>query len=137
MVRKLSNQSRQHQGKGEVHVFAAAYREDELPAILRLADHVVFNTLGQWQRFQPIIAQARDERAQQQMAPLQFGLRVNPEHSEGVIPLYDPCAPGSRLGTTLGQLQQQLDSGVDISISGFHFHTLFEQNFTVGTPGGG
>jgi carboxynorspermidine decarboxylase len=56
---------------------------------------------------------------------LRFGLRINPEHSEGSVPIYDPCAPGSRLGITLSQLDEQALEG----ISGLHFHTLCEQDF--------
>src|SRR5690606_19532504 len=63
---------------------------------------------------------ARERRPQ-----LEFGLRINPRHSEGAVPLYDPCAPGSRLGTPIDQL---VDKDLD-GISGLHFHTLCEQNF--------
>jgi carboxynorspermidine decarboxylase len=110
---------REEYGK-EGHVYSAAYTEADLREILKIADHVVFNTLGQWQRFQPLIKAARAERPS-----LDFGLRINPRHSEGHTPLYDPCAPGSRLGTPVNQLKGQDLSG----ISGLHFHTLCEQNF--------
>ena len=105
---------------GEVHVFSAAYSEQSLREILNLADHVVFNSCGQWQRFAPLIKAAREQRA-----GLEFGLRINPEHSEGTVPLYDPCAPGSRLGIPLSQLDESTLEG----ISGLHFHTLCEQDF--------
>ncbi len=109
---------------GEVHVFAAAYSENDLHHILTLADHVVFNSLSQWQRFQPLIQQALTERPH-----LKFGLRVNPQHSEGSKAIYNPCAPGSRLGVTEEQLKKQLDAGASLDgISGLHFHTLCEQN---------
>jgi carboxynorspermidine decarboxylase len=105
---------------GEVHVFSAAYSAASLKEILPLADHVVFNSCSQWQRFQPLIAAARANRPH-----LQFGLRINPEHSEGAVPIYDPCAPGSRLGIPLSQLDETSLDG----ISGLHFHTLCEQDF--------
>ncbi|MCP5204670.1 MAG: carboxynorspermidine decarboxylase [Pseudomonadales bacterium] len=105
---------------GEVHVFSAAYSEQSLREILNLADHVVFNSCGQWQRFAPLIKAAREQRA-----GLEFGLRINPEHSEGTVPIYDPCAPGSRLGIPLSQLDESALEG----ISGLHFHTLCEQDF--------
>ncbi|HTR00012.1 MAG TPA: carboxynorspermidine decarboxylase [Candidatus Acidoferrum sp.] len=104
----------------EVHVYSAAYTEADLREILQIADHVVFNTLGQWRRFQPLIQAARAKRPQ-----LDFGLRINPRHSEGKVALYDPCAPGSRLGTPVDQLRGQDLTG----LSGLHFHTLCEQNF--------
>ncbi len=105
---------------GEVHVFSAAYSEASLKKILVLADHVIFNSCSQWIRFQPLIKAARAHRPQ-----LQFGLRINPEHSEGATSIYDPCAPGSRLGIPLSQLDEAALEG----ITGLHFHTLCEQDF--------
>jgi carboxyaminopropylagmatine decarboxylase len=104
---------------GEVHVFSAAYTERDLREILKLADHVVFNSFGQWQRFQPLIQEARIARTH-----LRFGLRINPQHSEGDVPIYDPCAPCSRLGIPLSQFEGQSLEG----ITGLHFHTLCEQD---------
>ncbi|WP_438950937.1 carboxynorspermidine decarboxylase [Porticoccus sp.] len=104
---------------GEVHVFSAAYTEQDLREILKLADHIVFNSFGQWQRFQPLLQEARKARP-----GLRFGLRINPQHSEGDVPIYDPCAPCSRLGIPLSQFEgQSLES-----ITGLHFHTLCEQD---------
>ncbi len=105
---------------GEVHVFSAAFAADDLQEILTFADHVVFNSCGQWQRFQPLIKDALKARPS-----LEFGLRINPEHSEGEVAIYDPCAPGSRLGIPRSQLDEALLEG----ISGLHFHTLCEQDF--------
>ncbi len=105
---------------GEVHVFAAAYGESDLRAILEIADHVVFNSFGQWQRFRELALAAQVRRPQ-----LRFGLRINPEHSEGTVPIYDPCAPGSRLGIPLAGFAGQDLEG----LSGLHFHTLCEQDF--------
>jgi len=104
---------------GEVHVFSAAFSEADLTELLTFADHIVFNSQLQWQRFQPQIQKALESR------PIDFGLRINPEHSEGTTPIYDPCAPGSRLGIPLSQLDEAMLDG----ISGLHFHTLCEQNF--------
>lgn len=105
---------------GEVHVFGAGYHEQDLREILQIADHVVFNSCGQWLRFRPLCLEARRERPN-----LRFGLRINPEHSEGDVPIYDPCAPGSRLGIPRSQLDEATLEG----ISGLHFHTLCEQDF--------
>lgn len=100
---------------GETHVFAPAYREDEFIELLSYADHLVFNSPDQVARFGP--------RAK--AAGKSIGLRVNPECStqEGHA-IYDPCAPGSRLGTTLTQFDPSQLSLLD----GLHFHTLCEQN---------
>ncbi len=105
---------------GEVHVYSAAFGEPDLRELLTFAHHLVFNSFGQWQRFQPLLRQARAGRPD-----LKFGLRINPEHSEGTVPLYDPCAPGSRLGIPLSEFEGQDLTG----ISGLHFHTLCEQDF--------
>ncbi|MCB1675276.1 MAG: carboxynorspermidine decarboxylase [Halioglobus sp.] len=110
---------REHYG-GEVHVFSAAYSEADLLEILEIADHVVFNSCSQWRRFQDRAQSVRARRT-----GLEFGLRINPEHSEGAVPIYDPCAPGSRLGIPLSQLDETALEG----ISGLHFHTLCEQDF--------
>ena len=105
---------------GEVHVFSAAYTERDLREILEIADHVVFNSCAQWNRFRPLALAAQARRP-----GLKFGLRINPEHSEGTVPIYDPCAPGSRLGIPVSQLDE---SSLE-HISGLHFHTLCEQDF--------
>ena len=100
---------------GETHVFSPAYREDEWDELLRYADDIVFNSPAQVRRY---AARAR-------AAGKSVGLRVNPEHStqEGHA-IYDPCAPGSRLGTTLANF----DESVLPLLDGLHFHTLCEQN---------
>tara|TARA_R110002153_G_scaffold107109_4_gene246848 strand:- start:4672 stop:5838 length:1167 start_codon:yes stop_codon:yes gene_type:complete len=105
---------------GEVHVFAAAYSEADIIELVEFAHHIVFNSCGQWTRFRD-----RCLAAQQKRPELHFGLRINPEHSEGAVPIYDPCAPGSRLGIPLSQLDESVLDG----ISGLHFHTLCEQKF--------
>ena len=110
---------REHYG-GEVHVFGAAYSDADLAEILKIADHVVFNSSAQWRRVQPLVREALARRP-----GLRFGLRINPEHSEGDVPIYDPCAPGSRLGIPLSELDEQSLDG----ISGLHFHTLCEHDF--------
>jgi len=104
---------------GEVHVFSAAYTEADLREILDIADHVVFNSFSQWQRFQPLLKAAKELRPQ-----LQYGLRINPQHSEGDVAIYDPCAPCSRLGIPLSEFEGQSLAG----ITGLHFHTLCEQD---------
>lgn len=105
---------------GEVHTFSAAYTESDLKEILNISDHVIFNSFSQWQRFQPLIQKAKKVNPH-----LEFGLRVNPMHSEGARPIYDPCTPGSRLGIPKEDFQGQSLDG----ISGLHFHTLCEQAY--------
>ena len=105
---------------GEVHVFAAAFSQADIDELLTFAKHIVFNACSQWLRFREQCL-----AAQKQRPDLEFGLRINPEHSEGAVPIYDPCSPGSRLGITLSQLDETALEG----ISGLHFHTLCEQGF--------
>lgn len=100
---------------GETHVFSPAYREEELDALLEYADDFIFNSPAQVRKY------AQKVKA----AGKQAGLRINPQCStqEGHA-IYDPCAPGSRLGTTLEQFDEELLPMLD----GFHFHTLCEQD---------
>ena len=104
----------------EVHSFAAAYSESDIEQLAETSDHLVFNSFAQWQRFRPL-AEARAMAAGRALA---FGLRINPEHSEGAVPIYDPCAPGSRLGIRRKEFRADLLDG----ISGLHWHNLCEQD---------
>ena len=103
----------------EVHVFCGAYRDDEFDELLRYADHVVFNSPAQLSRLGP--------RAK--AAGKSLGLRINPECStqEGHA-IYDPCAPGSRLGTTREQWDAKMTPELVGLLDGLHFHTLCEQD---------
>ena len=110
---------RDHYG-GECHVFSAAYSADDVAQLAGFVDHMVLNSFSQWQRFKPQLLLAQQQRPQ-----LQFGLRINPRHSEGAAAIYDPCAPCSRLGIPAEQFAGQSLEG----ISGLHFHTLCEHGF--------
>ena len=109
-----SRLGKEHFG-GETHVFSPAYKPEEFQELLNYADHFVFNSPRQLQKFGPAAKAAGKA----------VGLRVNPECStqEGHA-IYDPCAPGSRLGTTLANFDESLLPLLD----GLHFHTLCEQN---------
>jgi len=104
---------------GEIATYCAAYKPDELDEILRLSDHVIFNSPQQIVRCSAIIeaARARGDR-------FDIGLRINPLHPEGEVPRYDPCAPHSRLGFPIDQLTAEHMELVD----GIHMHTLCEQD---------
>jgi carboxynorspermidine decarboxylase len=103
----------------ECHVFCGAYRQEELPELLNYADHIVFNSIHQLKKYGKMVKQAGGS----------IGLRINPECStqEGHA-IYDPCAPGSRLGTTRAQWDAQMDESLLELLDGLHFHTLCEQN---------
>ncbi len=105
----------------EVHVFCAAYREDEMEELIRYADHIVFNSPTQLLKFGP----------QAKAAGKSLGLRINPEHStQDGHAIYDPCAPGSRLGTTRAQWEAAVAAHPELPqlLDGLHFHTLCEQD---------
>ena len=105
----------------ENHVFCAAYRADEFAELLQYADHIVFNSPRQLARF----------GAAAKAAGKSLGLRINPECStqEG-HEIYDPCAPGSRLGTTRAQWNAAVQEHPELPalLDGLHFHTLCEQD---------
>ncbi len=100
--------------KGENHVFSPAYRDEEFDELLDICDHIVFNSFSQWKKY----------RRKALSHGGSFGIRINPECSTQEHGIYDPCAPGSRLGVTAANFEpEELDG-----ISGLHFHTLCEQN---------
>lgn len=103
----------------ENHVFSPAYHENEFAELEDICDHIIFNSFSQVDRFA-----RKDSKAS-------FGLRINPECStqEG-HEIYDPCAPGSRLGVTIAKFKEEVEYNPEILeyIDGLHFHTLCEQN---------
>ena len=112
----------QEEMRGEVHVYAPAYSEEDFPELLRLADHLSFNSFSQWEKFRPQVEAAR--AAGQQVG---IGIRVNPEYAEVGTALYNPSMPFSRLGVTRAEFRDDLLDGVD----GLHFHTLCENDSDV------
>jgi carboxynorspermidine decarboxylase len=98
----------------QVHTYMPAFDEAALHESIRYSDHVIFNSPSQIDRFRPLIEEHSET--------VSFGLRINPEHSEVDVALYDPCAPGSRLGATRDQLVTANLRGLE----GLHFHNLCE-----------
>ena len=108
----------------ENHVFAPAFRAEDMPELLRVVNHIVFNSPRQVAKF----------GAMARAAGVSVGLRVNPEVSVATTPAYDPCRPGSRLGTTraaldvwLGNCQLPTTNYQLPTLDGLHFHCLCEQ----------
>lgn len=99
---------------GEIATYCAGYKEADMPEIVEISDHIIFNSPNQHRRFASFLKNGAD-----------VGLRINPEHAEGEVAKYDPCSPGSRLGFPVSQLKAEYLDGV----SGLHFHTLCEQDF--------
>ena len=104
----------------ENHIFSPAYQESEMEEIAEICDHVIFNSFSQLKKFRNYC----EGRAS-------VGLRINPECStQQEHAIYDPCAPGSRLGVTLHNFEQAFskEPGLLDGVEGLHFHTLCEQN---------
>ncbi len=98
------------------HTYSPAYTEADFPAILKYSSHITFNSLSQFDRFYPLVK--ADGRG------ISCGLRINPEFSDVETDLYNPCAPGSRMGIVRDLLGETLPEGVE----GLHFHTLCESS---------
>ncbi len=105
---------------GEVHAYSPAFKDEEFAQLLRVADHMSFNSVSQWKRYRAA-AQAAKRK-------ISFGLRVNPEHAEVEVELYNPCASGSRLGTLRSEITDVSDLD---GLEGLHFHTMCQQGADV------
>ena len=98
------------------HTYSPAYTDDTFDDILRYSSHITFNSLSQYNRFYNRVAAYNRH--------ISCGLRINPEFSDVETDLYNPCAPGSRLGVVAEQLPATLPEGIE----GLHFHTLCESS---------
>lgn len=100
------------------HTYAPVYEPAEFSEIMQCSSHITFNSLAQFNRFSSQLSNADHK--------ISAGIRINPEFSEVETELYNPCAPGSRLGIVADQLPDQLPNGIE----GLHFHTLCESDST-------
>ena len=98
----------------KAHAYAPVYKKDEFCAIADYSSHITFNSLQQF----------FDYSSETKKKNISCGLRINPEFSDVKTDLYNPCAPGSRLGVTLDTLGESLPNGIE----GLHFHTLCESS---------
>ncbi|MDR0412447.1 MAG: carboxynorspermidine decarboxylase [Dysgonamonadaceae bacterium] len=101
---------------GAAHAYSPAYTEKDFAVIKDSCSHITFNSLAQFDRFYG--------ETLNHPAKISCGLRINPEHSEVATGLYNPAAPGSRLGILREALGDRLPEGVE----GLHFHTLCESD---------
>lgn len=107
---------------GETHAYSVAWADDEIDEVLASSDKIIFNSIGQLERFEQ--ASANHVR----------GLRVNPGVSSSEFILADPARPHSRLGE---HAPAKIEAVID-RISGFMFHNncengsfeLFDQMLT-------
>ena len=105
---------------GEIHTYSPAFKEDDLDEILKISNHVVFNSAAQWQKY----------RAKALATGASCGLRLNPQTSFAPKDAYNPCGSFSRLGMSLEALQRAIlqDGEFLRGISGLHFHALCEES---------
>lgn len=102
---------------GETHIYAPAFSDDDFDEIIKICDHIVFNSFSQWNRHKKKVLNKN----------IECGIRINPEYSEIETDIYNPCFTGSRMGVTLANFRPDDLEG----ISGLHFHTMCEQNSDV------
>jgi len=96
------------------HTYSPVFNESEFDEIIKYSSHITFNSISQYQKYLPYIEKSGRK--------VSAGLRINPEFSEVHTDLYNPCAPGSRLGVS----SETLKNGLPDKIEGLHFHTLCE-----------
>lgn len=100
----------------QAHTYCPAYSDTDIYKIVRLSSHITFNSISQFERYKNVVKEQNPDAS--------IGLRVNPEYSEVKTMLYNPCAPGTRLGVLANQLSDKLLEEID----GLHFHTLCESS---------
>ncbi|MBE6062979.1 MAG: carboxynorspermidine decarboxylase [Clostridium butyricum] len=104
----------------QVHIYAAAYRQDEFDEIMKYCDHIVFNSFNQWKLYRDKVKKYNNQNNKK----IECGIRINPEYSEIETEIYNPCFKNSRMGVTLENFEEDELDGID----GLHFHTMCEQN---------
>jgi len=100
----------------KAHTYSPAYKKEDFKTLMDYSSHITFNSLSQFKNFKSDL--------KNHSAPISAGLRINPQFSDVETDLYNPCAPGSRLGVIASQLPDKLPA----EIEGLHFHTLCESS---------
>ena len=98
------------------HTYSPVFKEDDMDEIMKYSSHITFNSLAQYKKYKDLLASSERK--------ISAGLRVNPEFSEIGHDIYNPSAPGSRLGVSIDDLKDGLPEGIE----GLHFHVLFESD---------
>ena len=98
------------------HTYSPVFKEDDMDEIMKYSSHITFNSLAQYNKYKDLLASS-DRK-------ISAGLRINPEFSEIGHDIYNPSAPGSRLGVSIDDLKDGLPEGIE----GLHFHVLFESD---------
>ena len=107
--------------KKENHVFAPAYKTEDMKELVTICDHIIFNSFAQFEKHKEIISEYNNSQRENGNR-VSIGMRVNPEFStqEGHA-IYDPCAPGSRLGVVRAKFPETLPK----EIEGLHVCLLY------------
>ena len=92
---------------GETHAYSVGYSEDDVIAVRDIADKIIFNSVSQLERMQPLLPAASS-----------VGLRINPEVSYAGQDLADPARAYSRLGVKQAGLTAETVAKLD----GLMFH---------------
>ncbi len=99
--------------KKEIHTYSPAFKDDVIDEIVKLSNHITFNSFSQYLRYK--------NRLKGEISP---GIRVNPQLAFSEATIYNPCAINSRLGVTIQEFKEEFLEGIE----GLHFHALCEQN---------
>ncbi|HYQ58255.1 MAG TPA: carboxynorspermidine decarboxylase [Draconibacterium sp.] len=102
--------------KTRAHLYAPVYLDHEFDELMSYSSHIVFNSVKQFEKYY--------QRTQSAGHKISCGIRVNPEYSDVGTDLYNPSAPGSRLGVGSDEMPDELPEGVE----GIHFHVLCESD---------
>ncbi len=97
---------------GETHAYSVAYADYEIDEVVSHADKIIFNSIGQLERFAD------------KASGIVRGLRLNPQVSSSTFDLADPARPFSRLGEwDVSKVEKIMNR-----ISGFMIHNNCENN---------
>ncbi|WP_321995295.1 carboxynorspermidine decarboxylase [Draconibacterium orientale] len=102
--------------KTRAHLYSPVYLDHEFDELMSYSSHIVFNSVKQFEKYY--------QRTQTAGHKISCGIRVNPEYSDVGTDLYNPSAPGSRLGIGSNEMPDELPEGIE----GIHFHVLCESD---------
>jgi carboxynorspermidine decarboxylase len=102
--------------KTRAHLYSPVYLDHEFDELMSYSSHIVFNSVKQFEKYY--------QRTKTAGHKISCGIRVNPEYSDVGTDLYNPSAPGSRLGVGSDEMPDELPEGIE----GIHFHVLCESD---------
>jgi carboxynorspermidine decarboxylase len=106
-----------HEMGTKAHTYAPAYIPKDFAEIARYSSHITFNSCSEYVRYLPFISSSNPA--------FSAGIRINPGYSPVEVDLYNPAAPGSRLGVTADQMNELAQLPC---LEGIHIHTLCESD---------